>query len=259
MRSNFADNPVWFSLGDQALMLDFTGFQPVTNPQSATATPASISHYISQLHRHIIAKNITGITDSVPSLTRLMISFDPSVISASAVKQAVIYLMNDPQTQPTSTARHWALPICYDHDCGPDIKAIAKATSLSSQEVIARHLASRFEVTVMGFMPGLGYLTGLDAALTLPRLAKPRTHVEARSVGIAIGQCVIYPMASPGGWNLIGKTSARIFDPHRADPILFQTGDQISFYRVRYDVLQQQDKSYDSQSFTASDYQKQAS
>ena len=238
-------------------MLDFTGFHPVTNPQSATKVNDQTSRHITHLSRLIMRQQISGILDVVPGLTRLMISFDPTRTDGASIKQAVGYLLHDTPKEVSSDRRHWALPICYDEACGPDIAAIAKATSLSQDEVIARHLASCFEVTVMGFMPGLGYMTGLDSTLTLPRLAKPRTHVPARSVGIAIGQCVIYPMESPGGWHLIGQTSIRVFDPNRQEPILFRAGDLISFRRISYDDLRDQEQSYNAQTFCATDFQRQ--
>ena len=84
----------------------------------------------------------------------------------------------------------------------------------------------------MGFLPGSGYITGVDASLSLPRRSAPRTHVPQGSVGIAMGQTTIYPLDSPGGWNLIGKMPVPLFDPARAEPIMFRPGDRVKFFQI---------------------------
>lgn len=263
MRSPNSQNPVWFPVGDQALMLDFTGFTPVLESADAPAAhQASLKKTAAQiagLARHITAHKIEGITDIVPSLSRLLISFDSAIITPAIVKQTIILMLDGPFDEAQDTARHWSLPVCYDDDCGPDIAEIATRTNLSADEVIARHLACELEVSVMGFMPGLGYMTGVDERLSLPRRANPRTVVPERSVGLAIGQCVIYPLTSPGGWHLIGRTSFPLFDPQREAPILLRTGDKVRFWRITPDELMAQERAYHCGQFTAQDLCRSAS
>ncbi|MEC7208891.1 MAG: allophanate hydrolase subunit 1, partial [Pseudomonadota bacterium] len=122
--------------------------------------------------------------------------------------------------------------VCYGGEFGPDMEEVASTTGLTPDEVIARHTASVLEVAIMGFLPGLGYMTGVDEALYLPRRSEPRTHVAKGSVGIAMDQTVIYPLDSPGGWNLIGRMPIPLFDQARDNPILFSAGDRVCFYAV---------------------------
>jgi KipI family sensor histidine kinase inhibitor len=120
------------------------------------------------------------------------------------------------------------IPVVYD---GDDLDDIARATGLERGEVIARHLGSSFRVDFCGFAPGFAYLTGLDEALWLPRRSTPRTRVPAGSVAIASEYSAVYPGASPGGWHLLGTTSAQVWDPDRVRPALLEPGTKVRFVR----------------------------
>ena len=257
MTANRRDNPVWFPCGDQALMLDFTGFTPVLSPEDEANQPILHASRIRRLADLIRHHAISGVTEIIPSVTRLTIRFDGAITSAGAVKQQISLLIdqsdNDKAAAMPSDARALCLPICYEADCAPDLAEVAERTGLTTDEVIARHLANQLEVSMMGFMPGLGYLTGVDDRLTLPRRTTPRTAVPARSVGIAIGQCVIYPLTSPGGWHLIGRIAYPLFDTARQDPILLRTGDKIRFARISYETLKRQEDAYQAGTFTSDD------
>jgi len=122
--------------------------------------------------------------------------------------------------------RRVEIPVCYD---GPDLAAVAAHTGLSVGEVVARHAAVDYRVYFLGFMPGFPYLGGLDPLLATPRLATPRTRVPAGSVAIGGGQTGIYPLASPGGWRLLGRTPLQLFDPARTPPCLLEPGDTLHF------------------------------
>ena len=265
-------HPVWFAVGDHAVMLDFTGFSPLKKTSSKQQPPRSqdsrfTSDDIRTLADHIRSANLSGITEIVPSLTRLLIAFDPLITSSDSIKTQILpYLSQPTSLSPNQTAlspagmsqnkpasRHWHLPICYDDEMGPDIDDLAATLSLPRDEVISRHLNSQLHVAVMGFLPGLGYMTGLDDALNLPRRANPRAHVPANAVGIAIGQCVIYPLASPGGWHLIGQVPFPMFDVHREDPILLSPGDKVSFARIDRATFDQHKTAYETGDLTAQD------
>ena len=253
MISDNFKNPIWQPLGDQGLMLDFTGFTPVTAGTKTADIDDAMAHHIAAIADHIALQNITGLVEIVPSLTRLLFIIDANVISVTRLKQLVELEWQNATQKSLHQPRHWLLPICYDEACGPDIADIAKRTNLTADEVIARHLAHELEVAVMGFMPGLGYMTGVDPALSLPRRANPRTKVHERSVGIAIGQCVIYPLTSPGGWNLIGRIAYPLFDTSRDEPILLRRGDKVRFKRISQETLHAQEQSYRKGRFTAAD------
>jgi KipI family sensor histidine kinase inhibitor len=120
------------------------------------------------------------------------------------------------------------VPVCYD---GPDLDAVARLHSLSTDEVVRLHSGADYVVAVIGFSPGFPYLLGLPEALLTPRLATPRVRVPAGSVAIGGAFTGIYPNATPGGWHLIGRTELRLFDPHREPPSLLTPGDRVRFIR----------------------------
>ena len=245
-------HPVWFVMADHALMLDFAGFEPVLSADNHAKADRNGAH-IRQLANHIRSQQISGITDIVPSLSRLMVRFDICVTSAERLKRQLTPFISLPFEETSKTQRQLTLPICYEGDCAPDIDTIAQATNLSADEVIAAHLALPLQVAVMGFMPGLGYMTGVDERLTLPRRANPRTQVPARSVGIAMGQCVIYPLTSPGGWHLIGRAPIPLFDITKSEPILLQAGDIVRFERIDETRLAALEEAYEAGHFGRDD------
>ena len=253
MTSHPKPKPIWLPAGDQGLMLDFTGFRPVLQADVTGPIDEALSQHITSLADYVRKQDIKGLIDIVPSLTRLLFVFDSLIIAPSALRQMIEMQLDQVDSSQPLLGRHWCLPICYDGDYGPDIAEIAERTHLNRDEVIEAHLASQLHVSVMGFMPGLGYMSGADERLSLPRRANPRTAVPARSVGIAIGQCVIYPLTSPGGWHLIGRTSFPLFDTRRDEPILLRTGDTVSFTRIDAQTLTAQETAYEAGKFTAAD------
>lgn len=124
------------------------------------------------------------------------------------------------------------IPVCYGGAFGPDLAACAARSGMAEAEFIAAHASIDYKVALIGFMPGFPYLTGLPQALAQPRRPSPRSRVPAGSVGIAGGQTGIYPLASPGGWQLIGRTPLRLFDPGRGEPSLLRAGDALRFVAV---------------------------
>ena len=126
-------------------------------------------------------------------------------------------------------ARHVEIPVDYD---GPDLEDVARLTRLSPEDVVARHLAREYVVGFIGFAPGFAYLLGGDDRLNVPRLAEPRARVPSGSVALAGPYSGIYPRESPGGWRLIGRTSATLFDAARTPPALLAAGDRVRFVRA---------------------------
>ena len=124
------------------------------------------------------------------------------------------------------------IPVCYGGEFGPDIATIAEHAGLSEQEVIELHSSRDYLIYMLGFLPGFCYLGGLDERIFTPRLASPRLKIDAGSVGIGGSQTGIYPLDSPGGWQLMGKTPVKTYDPDREVPILFEAGNYIRFVPV---------------------------
>ena len=229
--------PVWFACGDTGLLLDFSGYGPSFGlPPLATDVRAQLTRnarLLGQMVRqHVNENTICGITDIVPGLCSILFHYDPLLTSAADIKAMVSLFLDRLDEAADTPAQLWRLPVCYGGAFGPDLDEVAKRTKLTPEEVITRHTASVLEVAIMGFLPGLGYMTGVDNALYLPRRSDPRTFVAQGSVGIAMDQTVIYPLDSPGGWNLIGRMPIPLFDQRRAQPILLTAGDKVCFHAV---------------------------
>jgi KipI family sensor histidine kinase inhibitor len=144
-----------------------------------------------------------------------------------AVLQAPIPVHAGPA--PDEGAEPILIPVRYGGEDGPDLEAVAAATGCGVSEVVSRHSAVTYRVTMMGFVPGFGYLWPLDERLRLPRRDVPRTRVPAGSVAIAGAQTAVYPATTPGGWHLLGRTDAVLCDFSRADPFLFEVGRSVRF------------------------------
>lgn len=172
---------------------------------------------------------ITGLLDVVPAYSTILLVFDPVATTPNRLEDdvrtavATIREVGDRQT------REVTIPVAYGGEFGPDLGDVARHTGLSPDEVIARHASAQYIVACMGFAPGWAYLLGLPPELEIPRLPNPRMRVPAGSVGIGGAQTGIYPLETPGGWRLIGRTPLRMFDPGRTEPSLLRPGDRVLF------------------------------
>ncbi len=179
----------------------------------------------------IVAERIAGVRDVVPGAGTVLVTTEPGSLDLGELAARVLALPQ-PQAGPAVAARA-EIPVVYD---GPDLAEVARLTGLSAGEVAARHAAGDYTVGWLGFSPGFGYLTGLDPVLaTVPRLAEPRLQVPAGTVAIAAGLAAVYPSTSPGGWRLLGRTSAVLWNPRRDPPALLAPGMRVRFRGV--DVL----------------------
>lgn len=167
-----------------------------------------------------------GLIDVVPATTTLSVYYDPLHLDYATVESAIGSLVGEPVDASEAPGREFLIPVRYD---GPDLAAVADATGLPVDEVVARHHGRVYRVDIIGFVPGFAYLGPLDECLVVPRRDSPRARVPAGSVAIAGAQTAIYPLVTPGGWHLIGSTDQVVFDPGRADPALFAVGDRVRF------------------------------
>lgn len=181
---------------------------------------------------------LEGITDVVAAIVTVTVHFEAiDAAQATARREAVSNLLlaalaragEDVEERERAPIE---IPVCYEAAYAPDLAAVAMATGLTPEEVVRLHLASLHRVLMIGFTPGFPYIGGLDARLAVPRRATPRARLEAGSVAIANEQTSIYPFATPGGWNLIGRTPLRLFDPARNPPSLLQEGDRVVFVPI---------------------------
>lgn len=201
-------------LGDSALLLSF-----------GEAIDPALSGRLQALAG--AAGALPGVRATVPAYASLAVHFDPLACDPGALAESLRRLAAQPG--PVPPARTVVVPVRYD---GPDLEAVARHCRLGPEDVVRRHAAGVYQVHFLGFLPGFGYLGGLDPALATPRLATPRPRVPAGSVGIGGAQTGIYPVDAPGGWNLIGRTGLALFDPDREEPCLLRPGDRVRFEPV---------------------------
>lgn len=189
----------------------------------------------------IEAASLPGVRELVPAYTTVTVHYDPvSVALASGRSDDLAGWLGERVEQLIARAgkakvakRHIVeVPVCYGGEFGPDLARVAAQAKLPPEEVIKRHAKADYWVAMVGFAPGFPYLMGLPRELATPRLAKPRTAVPAGSVGIAGEQTGIYPLATPGGWNLIGRAAVRLFEPRNDPPVKLQVGDRVKFRAV---------------------------
>jgi inhibitor of KinA len=170
-----------------------------------------------------------GVIEIIPTYRSILIYYDPLIANPSILKDTLIALENNLAGIEIPPPKVVEIPVCYGGEFGPDIEHVAQSHNLTQQAVIQLHSEPEYLIYMVGFTPGFPFLGGLPEVLHTPRLKTPRTVVPKGSVGIANAQTGVYPIASPGGWQLIGKTPIRLFAPERSDPFLYQAGDCIRF------------------------------
>ncbi len=219
-----------YPLGDAAVVLEL----------GQAIAPAT--HQLLQAFAQALAQHpLPGLREVVPAFTTLTVYYDPWVLSQASeivpYEQVASYLLGLLPAAQAALADYVPgplveIPVCYGGDFGPDLGLVASHAQLAPAEVIARHAQPEYLVYMVGFAPGFPYLGGLDAGLATPRRPTPRPLVPAGAVGIAGAQTGIYSLPTPGGWQLIGRTPLRLFDPGRARPSLLQAGDRLRFVPI---------------------------
>jgi inhibitor of KinA len=186
---------------------------------------------------------IPGVIELAPAYTGVAVFFDPTTIGkasgtadnvfdwlASRVR-AVVAGRGD-RRKVRFPSRKVEIPVCYDPEFAPDIDDVARHTQLSAIEIVDHHSTGEYRVACIGFVPGFTFLAGLPKKLATPRRDVPRKEIPPGSVGIGGAQTGIYPLRSPGGWNLIGRTPLKLFDPSKNPPTLLQPGDRVRFRAI---------------------------
>ena len=218
----FGEPPQLRACGDRMVMVEF---EPTIAPE--------INDAVHSLAAAVENARIPGIIEWTPSYHSLGIHYNPLQIEYSEVVRRVGELIGSSQPSTKRTARRVEVPVVYGGDFGPDLESLADSHSLGAVAVVALHREPVYRVCLIGFTPGFPYLGGLPKTLATPRLATPREAVPAGSVAIGGQQCGIYPVNSPGGWRIIGRTPLRLFDVHRVDPCLLAPGDEVVFRSIR--------------------------
>lgn len=173
-----------------------------------------------------------ALVDLVPSYTTLMVHYDLTALSPAQARALIDQALTDLQPQAQGSGQCHVLPVWYDLSVGPELTLLSQRSGLSVDAVIRQHSAHEYQVFALGFAPGFAFMGLVDEILATPRLSTPRKRVAAGSVGIAERQTAAYPVVSPGGWNLIGRTPAKLFDRERDGYSLMQPGDTVRFEPV---------------------------
>ena len=209
--------PVFLPSGDRAMVVEFGAeIDPELNSLVHRTTAA------------IERAQLDGVVELVPTYRSLMLHYDPSLTRPDTLQQAILSL-DVSDGGESSGERVVEIPTLYGGEYGPDIGFVAENAGMSESEVVEIHSGTDYLVYAMGFSPGFPYLGGLDPRLNTPRLSTPRTLIPGGSVGIAETQTGAYPVASPGGWQLIGRTPLRLFDPESDPPAVINAGDRVRF------------------------------
>lgn len=204
--------------GDSAILIQFQ--QEISE---------EVNRRISATVQLIKMQQIEGIVDMIPAYASLLVEYNPLVIRYEELFRRLRSLVKMDTRVESMEKKVWEIPVCYGGNFGPDLDFVSEKSSLTVEEVIEKHSSIDYLIYMLGFLPGFTYLGGLPEALHTNRLDSPRLRIPAGSVGIGGSQTGVYPVDSPGGWRLIGKTPVKMYDPLKKEPILTRAGEYIRF------------------------------
>lgn len=214
----------FYPLGDQAVILEFGN---IINP--------TIHKQIQVVSNYIEENPPDWMIEFTPAFTTITVFYNPEVLFYKEVCQELSHLLKNIKWDEPNEYRMIEIPVCYGGDFGPDLIEVAKTNGLTTDEVIDIHAKGEYIVYMIGFAPGFPYLGGMSEKIATPRKATPRLKIPARSVGIAGTQTGVYPIETPGGWQLIGKTPLELFLPNQEVPSLLRAGDRVHFTPISLD------------------------
>ena len=213
--------------GDSALIVEFEErIDPDVNARTIACAEG------------IQAARLAGVRDVVPTYRSVAVYFDPLRTDHDALLACLEREARRPPTAASAVRPPVRIPVCYGGELGPDLGGVASFAGMPEAEVVRVHAAAAYRVFMLGFVAGFAYLGIVDERIAMPRRATPRVRVPVGSVGIGGAQTGVYSAETPGGWQLIGRTPVKPFDPSRDDPFLMKAGDAVQFYpidRLEYD------------------------
>lgn len=218
-----------FPLGDSALTIDF-----------GNRIDERINEQVLDLFRFVKKNLLFGMIEVVPAYSSLSIYYDPVKLKKKIARNETAYeyfktevekIINSFSGTEIPQSKLIKIPVCYDEEYATDLERMAASKGIDKREIIHLHCSQKYRVYMIGFLPGFPYLGTLDEKIAMPRKPQPQM-VVAGSVGIAGQQTGIYPLTSPGGWNIIGRTPLKLFDPVKECPTLLNAGDFVEFYSI---------------------------
>ena len=229
-------------LGDSALI--------VRVRESFDGPPDETLNAVLATRRLLENAQLPGVIELAPAYTTVAIFFDPVLIVAAGAKPNEVFdwlaerirkvISNAKEVRADRIKTSLVeIPVCYDAEFAPDLEEVARRAGLGAQEVVDLYNATEYRVHCIGFTPGFPFLGGLPSKLATPRRSTPRKEIPAGSVAIGGAQAGIYPVKSPGGWNLIGRTPLRLFDPQKKPPALLRAGDRVRFRAISREEFEQ--------------------
>ena len=231
--------PRIFPLGDHAITVSL-----------GNSIDEEINRRVFSIFCYLKKQSFAFILDVIPAYASLSVVYDVMSIRNMGVKSSYNYMndlmQNALQQAPhiVSEPRKISVPVCYHESVGPDLATLSQEKMLSIDKIVEIHSSSLYRVYMLGFLPGFTYMGKVNDRIAMPRKAVPNKTVRAGSVGIAGTQTGIYPVDSPGGWNIIGRTPLQIFDAHNEQPCLFEPGDQVKFEPITLDEFLQHESNY---------------
>lgn len=197
-----------------------------------SVSPA-LNEMVYALENYILGEVTVGIIETVPSYNGLMIYFDPLTLDRDKLS-GILSSFSYKELQPLSAENRGTIviPVYYGSDQGPDLDIVSSTNNMKPEDVIAIHTGTDYRIYMLGFTPGFPYLGGLDKRIATPRKTEPRLKIAAGSVGIAGEQTGIYPIESPGGWQIIGRTPVKLFTPESESPFLLKPGLTLRFRQI---------------------------
>ncbi|MBN8673826.1 MAG: 5-oxoprolinase subunit PxpB [Chitinophagales bacterium] len=218
-----------FPLGDTALVIDY-----------GNLVDEAVNKEVMSRFAQLKNANLPGVIEVVPAYSSLAVYYHPPEVWKKRTRAMTVYewmkdevgqLLAQPVANDQSTERLLTIPVCYEDEFAPDIRALSATKNISVEEIIQLHTATTYRVYMLGFLPGFSYMGEVDERISIARKPQP-VNVTAGSVGIAGRQTGIYPLASPGGWQIIGRTPLKLFDVKKEEPALFKAGDKVQFISI---------------------------
>ena len=219
--SLYINDPRFLTAGESCLFVEF-----------ADEIDLGANEAVMGLKDYLLHQKNVPIVECLPTYRSLAVYFDPTEVSAAGIIKAVQTAPRLKSEECKAAYREIYIPVCYGGEYGPDIATVAQNAGISEEDVIKRHSARVCHCYMIGFLPGFAYLGGMDETIATPRLTNPRTVINGGSVGIAGKQTGIYPIDSPGGWQLIGRTPLHLFTPEASRPTLIEAGYEVRFVPV---------------------------